>query len=90
MTKIIINVVFLLIILFIISDGKIEFKPFKISLPGYMNFIAALCFGIGIIIVSYVNYEKGRKQGYKKGAEDAIELIENKILSKMKENNLES
>jgi hypothetical protein len=65
---------------FIILSGlKIEFKPFRLSAPGWMNAVGWLLLSAGVLFISTYDNVRQYGEGYKKGLKDGGDLMIKKL-----------
>ena len=65
----------ILAVVVLMSELKITFKPFSVSAPNWLNVIGWIVLSLALAILGVNENLKGYKEGYKKGSDDAIELV---------------
>ena len=71
----IITIILVIVWLFLLAGTTITFKPFSFSMPNWMNMVGWVLLLLGITFLGVNENLKGYKEGYKKGSDDAIELV---------------
>ena len=71
----IITIILAVVVLVLMSELKITFKPFSVSAPNWLNAIGWIILSLALAILGGNENLKGYKEGYKKGSDDAIELV---------------
>ena len=71
----IITIILAVVVLVLMSELKITFKPFSVSAPNWLNVIGLIILSLALAILGVNENLKGYKEGYKKGSDDAIELV---------------
>jgi small neutral amino acid transporter SnatA (MarC family) len=67
-----ISIITIIILFLFISQTTIQWKPFKISLENTRITIGFLLIISGLVFI----YSAGRVEGYKKGIDNAIDMLE--------------
>lgn len=72
MTKIIINIIVVLILLGWLADFQISFKPFHIAFPNWRASLGIIfiCIGVGIY------YDAGRRKGWNAAIEKVVNILD--------------
>lgn len=69
-----------LVAAFVLLSGlKIEFKPFKISAPGWMNAVGWMMLTTGVLFIATYENTKHYSKGYKKGLEEGADMMIKKV-----------
>ena len=71
----IITIILAVVVLVLISELKITFKPFSVSAPNWLNVIGWIILSLALAILGVNENLKRYKEGYKKGSDDTIELV---------------
>ena len=77
MKTILFTIIFIIAILWV-GDLTITFKPFPISMPGWLKPVGILLFWLSMAVYTIGERTKGYKQGFDDGVKKCIEILEKK------------
>lgn len=69
----------LTVLLLFIGGFEVSFHPFRLSMEGWRDLIAAIFLFVGIMIYGSARHTEGYAKGRKEGAKEIIRLLEEKV-----------
>lgn len=63
----------------LVGRVEISFNPFCIRMDGWMNVVGYLLIGIGLGLLCYDSYDRGRYKGFKEGVDHVVQYAKEKM-----------